>query len=94
MKKYIYIFSVTTASLLMTSCGSDDKKASANNTPAISVVTHNVTANDKSPFLSVSGKIQATNSADLSTRMMGYVNKVHVNVGDNSPYIQKIDSLS
>ena len=94
MKKYIYLFSLTTAALFMTSCGSDDKKVTADNSPAIPVVTNNVTGNDNSPFLSVSGKIQATNSADLSTRMMGYVNKVHVNVGDNSPYIQKIDSLS
>ncbi len=39
-------------------------------------------SNENSASLSVSGKIQATNSADLSTRMMGYVNKVHVNVGD------------
>ena len=82
MKKYIYLLSLTTATLVMTSCGSDDKKATADNSPAISVVTHNVAANENSPFLSVSGKIQATNSADLSTRMMGYVNKVHVNVGD------------
>ena len=41
-----------------------------------------IKANGNNPFLSVSGKIQASNSADLSTRMMGYVNKVHVNVGD------------
>ena len=41
-----------------------------------------VAVNSDSQFLSVSGKIQASNSADLSTRMMGYVKKVHVNVGD------------
>lgn len=82
MKKYIYLFSLTTAALFMTSCGSDDKKVTSENSPAIAVTVNQVVANDNSPFLSVSGKIQATNSADLSTRMMGYVNKVHVNVGD------------
>ncbi|TYB74304.1 efflux RND transporter periplasmic adaptor subunit [Bizionia myxarmorum] len=82
MKKYIYLLSLTTASLFMASCGSDDKKAVANNSPAIPVTVSQITSNGNSPFLSVSGKIQASNSADLSTRMMGYVNKVHVNVGD------------
>lgn len=81
MKKYIYLFSITTASLLMTSCGGDKKEATKT-TPAISVIVNQVTANGNNPFLSVSGKIQASNSADLSTRMMGYVNKVYVNVGD------------
>ncbi|ALJ04514.1 RND transporter [Pseudalgibacter alginicilyticus] len=68
--------------LLLTSCGSENKKEPTDNAPAIPVKTRQVEANSNNPFLSVSGKIQATNSADLSTRMMGYVTKVHVNVGD------------
>lgn len=82
MKKYIYLITLTTASLFLTSCGSEDKKPTVDNSPAINVTVNQVEANGNSPFLSVSGKIQATNSADLSTRMMGYVNKVYVNVGD------------
>ncbi|WNH12948.1 efflux RND transporter periplasmic adaptor subunit [Thalassobellus suaedae] len=82
MKKYIYLLTLATASLFITSCGSDDKKAVAANSSAIKVTINQVESNGSSPFLSVSGKIQAKNSADLSTRMMGAVNKVHVNVGD------------
>jgi len=82
MKKYLYLLTIATASLFLTSCGSEDKKPVADNSPVITVKTSQVEASGNSPFLSVSGKIQATNSADLSTRMMGYVNKVHVNVGD------------
>ena len=82
MKKYIYIISFIAASLFITSCGSEDKKAEVDNTPAIKVTVSNITENSNNPFLSVSGKIQASNSADLSTRMMGFVTKVHVNVGD------------
>ncbi|MCH3881897.1 MULTISPECIES: efflux RND transporter periplasmic adaptor subunit [Tenacibaculum] len=81
MKK-IYTILTLSVALLLASCGSEDKKPVVDNSPAISVKTSQVAANSNSPFLSVSGKIQATNSADLSTRMMGYVNKVHVNVGD------------
>jgi len=82
MKKYTYTLTIFTLSLFMMSCGREDKKVVADNSPVISVTVSQVTTNSNSPFLSVSGKIQATNSADLSTRMMGYVNKVHVNVGD------------
>ncbi|WP_034057069.1 efflux RND transporter periplasmic adaptor subunit [Lacinutrix jangbogonensis] len=81
MKK-IYTIVTLSVALLLASCGSEDKKLVEGNSPAISVKTSKVVANSNSPFLSVSGKIQATNSADLSTRMMGYVNKIHVNVGD------------
>ncbi|XMO87058.1 efflux RND transporter periplasmic adaptor subunit [Algibacter sp. AS12] len=81
MKKTYTILTLSIA-LLLASCGSDEKKTVADNTAAIRVKTSKVAANGNSPFLSVSGKIQAVNSADLSTRMMGYVNKVHVNVGD------------
>lgn len=82
MKKHIYILAVTTLSLLTASCGSDDKKVLVDNTPPISVKINNATTNNNSPFLAVSGKIQSVNSADLSTRMMGFVSKIHVNVGD------------
>lgn len=82
MKNYIYIITLFSASIFITSCGSEDKKAVKDNSPAIKVTVSNTTENSNNPFLSVSGKIQATNSADLSTRMMGFVTKVHVNVGD------------
>ena len=82
MIKQTYTIVAFSLTLLLASCGNADKKAVADNSPAISVTVSQVAANNNSPFLSVSGKIQATNSADLSTRMMGYVNKVYVNVGD------------
>ncbi len=70
------------------------KKAIVDNAPAISVKTSQVEANGNNPFLSVSGKIQASNSADLSTRMMGYVNKIHVNVGDKVTKGQLLVSIN
>jgi RND family efflux transporter MFP subunit len=82
MKNYIYLLTLTASTLFLTSCGGKDKKVEPDNSPAISVKVSQVEAHGNMPFLSVSGKIQAVNSADLSTRMMGYVTKVHVNVGD------------
>ena len=81
MKKTYTILTLL-VSLILASCGNEDKTNVADNSPAITVKVNQVEANGNSPFLSASGKIQAKNSADLSTRMMGYVNKVHVNVGD------------
>lgn len=80
--KNIYIISSVLIALLATSCG--DKKASTveNSVEAIPVTVQAVTDNTNSSFLAVSGKVQAENSAQLSTRMMGYVNSVAANVGD------------
>ncbi|WCO02886.1 efflux RND transporter periplasmic adaptor subunit [Psychroserpens ponticola] len=94
MKIYIYLLALTTTVFFITSCGSEDKKPVTDSTPAIAVKVSQVETNSNSPFLSVSGKIQATNSADLSTRMMGYVNKVHVNVGDNVQKGQLLVSIN
>ena len=94
MKKYIYLITLSTTALFVTSCGSEDKKTVVDNSPAIAVEVSQVEANGNSPFLSVSGKIQATNSADLSTRMMGYVNKVYVNVGDKVSKGQLLVSIN
>ena len=80
--KNIYNILTLSVTLLVASCGSESKQASSDNSSPISVKVSQVEANNSNPFLSVSGTIKATNSADLSTRMMGYVNKVYVNVGD------------
>ncbi|WP_033957962.1 efflux RND transporter periplasmic adaptor subunit [Psychroserpens jangbogonensis] len=92
--KYIYTIIIISAAFLLASCGSEDKKSIEDNSPAIGVKVNQVETNGNSPFLSVSGKIQATNSADLSTRMMGYVNNVHVNVGDKVQKGQLLVSIN
>jgi len=78
MKKIIAILSIS--AVLLTSCGGDKKEQIAKEA-AIAVKVNGVSANNNSPFISASGKIEAENSANLSTRMMGYVTKIHVKVG-------------
>ena len=77
MKKNIAILTLST--ILFLSCGRDKKEAT-NNEPAIAVKVSGI-ATDNSEFVTASGKIEAENSANVSTRMMGYVTKVHVKVG-------------
>ena len=65
--------------LVLLSCGKEAKEV-ANNEPAIKVVVNGSTANN-TEFITASGKTEAESSANLSTRMMGYVTKVHVKTG-------------
>lgn len=78
MKKTIAILSI--AAVFLTSCGGD-KKEPIKTEPAIAVKVSGISADGNSPFVTASGKIEAENSANLSTRMMGYVTKLHVQVG-------------
>ncbi len=82
MKKHIYLFMLATAALFITGCGSNEKKTIADNTP-ISVKVRTVGNDSDHSFLTASGTIQAVNSANLSTRIMGFVTKMPVNIGDN-----------
>jgi len=82
MKHTNYIIAFFTLAFLMTSCGGEDKKVVVDTTPAVNVKVKTVSEDSSSPFLTVSGKVEAVKSASISTRMMGYVNKIYVKVGD------------
>lgn len=79
MKKLITIFAMS-ALILTVSCGKD-KAAQKDTTPPIAVKVSTPSA-ENGTFLSASGKIEAVQNANLSTRMMGYVTETYVNVGD------------
>lgn len=79
MKKTLTILSISF--LILASCGSDKKEQIENNEPAIAVKLNSITVGSDSDYISASGKIEAESSANVSTRMMGFVTKVHVKVG-------------
>jgi len=91
MKKIITI--ITLSSLILTSCGSD-KKENAADLPAIPVKVAANIENSNSLYVTASGKIESENSANLSTRMMGYVTKVNVKVGQNVSAGQLLVSIN
>lgn len=78
----------------MASCDNDAKQKVADNSPGVKVQVNKVSESNNSPFLSVSGKIQSVNNADLSTRMMGFVKKAPVNVGDKVSKGQLLVSIN
>jgi RND family efflux transporter MFP subunit len=90
MKKTIT--TLTLSMLLFISCGKERKELT-NNEPAIAVEVSGSTANN-SEFIAASGKIEAENSANLSTRMMGYVTKVHVKTGQKVSAGQLLVSIN
>lgn len=81
------------AALFLISCGEDKKNDIATETP-IAVKVSGTTQNDNSPFVTASGKIESQKSANVSTRMMGYVTKVNVKMGQKVSQGQLLVSIN
>lgn len=92
MKKTITILTIST--FLFLSCGKEKKETAANNEPAIAVKVNGISADTNGEFVTASGKIEAENSANVSTRMMGYVTKVNVKVGQKVSAGQLLVSIN
>lgn len=92
--KLLYTTLIFLAVLSFTSCGNSSKEKNIVEKPAVAVTVSSVTGENNTPFLTASGKIEAVNSATLSTRMMGFVNKVHVNVGQKVSKGQLLVSIN
>lgn len=76
-----YILPFLALSIIVSSCGHDTNKI-INDNPSVSVKVNAVNDNDINSFITASGSIQAVKSANLSTRMMGFVTNTPVNVGE------------
>lgn len=88
MKKSIILF---TTLAILTSCGSK-KEEKTKETIQVQVASTGSTIGEG--FVSASGKIEAENSANLSTRMMGYVTRVNVKVGQKVNAGQQLISIN
>lgn len=93
LMKKIFIPIIAIAISTLISCNGEKKEAVADS-PAIAVKVSGASENNNSPFVSASGKIEAENSANISTRMMGYVTKVHVIVGQKVSAGQTLVSIN
>lgn len=68
------------ALLFLASCQKEEKNHVAAE-KAIPVKVSSSRIGNHESFISASGKIEAENAANLSTRMMGYITRLHVQVG-------------
>jgi RND family efflux transporter MFP subunit len=91
MKNTLKIVSILTL-LFLASCG-NDKSNTIDNRPTVNVKV-STPASENGQYISASGKIEAVQNANLSTRNMGYVNNVHVNVGDKVKQGQLLISIN
>jgi RND family efflux transporter MFP subunit len=94
MKTIAYIIALFITAGQLTGCGNGGEKTVTDNTPAVNVSVSSVTQENNLLFVTASGKIEAVNSANLSTRMMGYVDKIYVQVGDKVKKGQQLISIS
>jgi len=78
--KQITTLIITT--LILFSCGTEEKTHTIAQLPAILVKTNKTSFDSKSAnTIQVSGTVQSGTTANLSTRIMGFVTKVNVKVG-------------
>ena len=95
MKNHLFKSAIITSLfvLLLSSCHGEKKESIAKE-PAVTVRVSSVSENNNGQFVTASGKIEAENSANLSTRMMGYVTKIHVQVGQKVSAGQLLVSIN
>lgn len=76
------------------SCGNSTQEQTEDTRPTVSVQVNTVSSENNPAFLTASGVVEAVNSTTLSTRMMGFVDKIHVNVGDKVSKGQLLVSIN
>lgn len=89
--KILSIIAIT--ALVLSSCGNSEKETAKDSRTAIQVTTKAPAASSGNN-LTVSGEVVAVNNATLSTRIMGHVNRVHVNIGDKVTQGQLLISIN
>ena len=94
MQTKLYTVALITLVMTISSCGNDNKKVELDNTPAVTVKVNTVSEQKGGTYLTASGKIEAVNSANISTRMMGYVDNIYVQVGDKVSRGQLLISIN
>jgi len=82
MRTKLYIIALLSLVISLVSCNDTAPTSIIDNSIPVKVKINTTALENNNSFLSASGKIEAVNSANLSTRMMGYVDKIHVKVGD------------
>lgn len=82
MKKYNVKTTLFIITVLLAGCGDGKKQALQEDMKPINVKIAVVKAAGRQPFITASGKVTAVRSAKVGTRMMGFVDKVYVKLGD------------
>lgn len=93
MKKIITSIAFLLTIGLTISCSKKEEKQ-ISELPAISVTINETAGSNSGKHVTASGKIEAENSANISTRMMGYVTSVKVKTGQKVSKGQLLATIS
>lgn len=93
MKNKILSLSLFSLLLVAASC-SKQKETALSEHPAVVVTTQEISGSQQGHYVTASGKVEAENSANLSTRMMGYVTAVKVKTGQKVSQGQLLATIS
>ncbi len=80
--------------LMMSACSSADKKDRKPVTENAITVTVSAPSSDAQQGLNISGQIEASQTANISTRVMGYITMLKVKVGDHVSKGQLLANIS
>lgn len=92
MKKHIYT-ALILGTFFLVGCSGEKKSAELNESP-IAVSVNRSATNAVGSYASASGKLVAKNSVNVSTRMMGYITSMNVEVGQNVSAGQLLVSIN
>ncbi|HEX6913588.1 MAG TPA: efflux RND transporter periplasmic adaptor subunit [Chitinophagaceae bacterium] len=92
MKRNIYFLSLAIAATIVSSCGSNDSMVATAAQPVPVVVSTPSAATDNS--IQASGQVTSSQTAAISTRVMGRITSLRVNVGDRVVKGQLLATIS
>lgn len=84
---------LTIAVLAIASCSSKEKKETVIADAAVNVTVATPQTNDENN-INVSGQVEASMTANISTKIMGYITKMNVKIGDNVSKGQLLATIS
>ncbi len=80
--KYLSSLLAVTGLFILSACSSKHKETAIQNSDAAIPVTVATPAGSSSPGLNVSGQVEASQTANISTRVSGFISMLKVKVGD------------
>jgi RND family efflux transporter MFP subunit len=91
-KKFLQLVSGF-AVMILSACSSDKKETTANNDTAVIVTVSKPSGNEQQE-INLSGQIEASQSVNVSTRVMGFITMLKVKVGDHVSKGQLLATIS
>ncbi len=92
-KKALQLFTAM-GLLVLSSCSSNEKKDTTANTDKPITVTISTPSGDVQQGINVSGQIEASQTANISSRVMGYITMLKVKIGDHVSKGQLLATIS